>query len=91
MCRNRSLQVDVLSSILFVQSPANIGMYIVIKRLQLFPQSLEVLLKSGSFIERAPESPVISMTCTQHQQLSIILVNQEGSSRLTYSRSITVL
>lgn len=67
MSRNGSLQVDVLGAVLFVQSPANIGMHILIEWLQLLPQSLQVFFKGRSFIQGAPESPIVSVTYKQYQ------------------------
>lgn len=67
MSRDGSLQVDVLGAILFVQGPAHIGVHILIERLQLLPQSLQVLLEGGGFIQGAPGSPVVGVTYKQNQ------------------------
>ena len=67
MSRNGSLQVDVVRTILFVQSPANIGMYVQVERLQLLPQTLQVFLKSRAFIQGAPESPIVSVTYRKYR------------------------
>lgn len=67
MSGNGALQVDVLGAVLFVQSPANIGVHILIEWLQLLPQGLQVFLKGGGLVQGAPESTIVSVTYTQHQ------------------------
>lgn len=37
MCRDGPFQVDAFRAVLFVQSPANIRVYVVIERLQFLP------------------------------------------------------
>lgn len=62
MCRDGPLQVDTFRAVLFVQSPANICVYVVIERLQFLPQSLQVLLKGRGFIQGSPECSIIGVT-----------------------------
>lgn len=62
MCRDGPFQVDAFRAILFVQSPANIRMYVVIEGLQFLPQSLQVLLKARGFIQGPPECSIVSVT-----------------------------
>lgn len=67
MSRNGPHQVDVFRAILLVQSPANIGVHILIEWLQLLPQSLQVFLKGRGLIEGAPKSPVVRVTYRMYQ------------------------
>lgn len=62
MSRDGSLQVDVLRTIFFVQSSTNISMHVLIKRLQLLPQGLQVFFKGRGLIQGAPESSIIRVT-----------------------------
>lgn len=62
MCRDGPFQVDVFRAVLFVQSPANIRVYVVIERLQFLPQSLQVLLKGRGFIQGPPECSIVGVT-----------------------------
>lgn len=67
MSGNGSLQIDVLSAVLFVESPANVGVHVLIEGFQLLPQSLQVLLKGWGFIQGAPEGPIVGVTYRQYQ------------------------
>ena len=62
MSGNGALEIDVFVAILLVQGPANVGVYLLIQGFQLFPQSLQVLLKRGSLIQRPPKHPVVSVS-----------------------------
>ena len=62
MSGNGALEIDVFVAILLVQGPANVGVYVLIQGFQLFPQSLQVLLKRGSLIQRPPKHPVVSVS-----------------------------
>lgn len=62
MCRDGPFQVDAFRTVLFVQSPANIRMDVVIEWLQVLPQNLQVLLKGRGFIQGPPECAIVGVT-----------------------------
>jgi hypothetical protein len=65
MSRNWALEIDVFVAILLVEGPANVGVYVLIQGFQLFPQSLQVLLKRGSLVQRPPKRPVVRVSYDQ--------------------------
>lgn len=71
MRRDGPLRVDAFRAVLFVQSPANIRVYIMIERLQFLPQNLQVLLKGRGFIQRAPECSIVGVTYEHNRRWTI--------------------
>lgn len=65
--RNGPLQVDAFRAVLFVETPANIGVHVLIEWLQLLPQGLQVFFKCRRFVQGAPEGSGVSVACGQHR------------------------
>lgn len=60
---NGPFEVDPFPAVLFVESPANVGVQVEVERLQLPPQGLQVLLKCGRLVQGAPEGSVVAVAC----------------------------
>lgn len=60
---NGPLEVDQFRAVLFVESPANVGVHVEVEWLQLLPQGLQVLLKCGRLVQGAPEGSVVAVAC----------------------------
>lgn len=63
MCRDGPFKVDAVLSIFFEERSAYIRVEVEIEWLELCPQRLQVLLEGRSFIQRTPESTIVSVTC----------------------------
>lgn len=59
MGRDGPLQVDVLVAIFLVECAAHVGVQVLIERLQLLPQALQVLLECWRLVQGTPEGSVI--------------------------------
>lgn len=51
---DRTLEVDVLGAVEIVESAADEGVQVLVKRLQLYKQVLQVLLEGWRFVPRTP-------------------------------------
>lgn len=80
---NGPFQVDPFPAVLFVESPAHVGVHVEVERLQLLPQGLQVLLKGGRLVERAPEGSVVTVACVVITGISATATRVQSSERLS--------